>query len=108
MQSMAIVTQLVNFIRSKGLCHREFHELLCSMDADFEDISYYTEVRWLSCGKALKRVFELKNAIQVFMKGKGNPIAGFRSRMNRRICFSSGCNYSLKQTKFTTSKKNSN
>ena len=47
------------------------------MDADFKDIPYYTKVRWLSRGTTLKRMFELKDAIQAFMKGKENSIAEF-------------------------------
>ena len=42
---ISIVIKTVNFIRSKGLRHREFQELLHSIDADFQDIPYYTEVR---------------------------------------------------------------
>jgi len=74
---MSVVTKTVNFIRSKGLRHREFQELLRSMDADFDDIPYYTEVRWLTRGKMLKRVFELKDAIQTFMESKGNSVDEF-------------------------------
>ena len=74
---MSVVTKTVNFIRSKGLRHREFQEPLHSMDADFDDIPYYTEVRWLSRGKMLKRVFELKDAIQTFMESKGNSVDEF-------------------------------
>ena len=74
---MSVVTKTVNFIRSKGLRHREFQELLHRMDADFDDIPYYTEVRWLSRRKMLKRVFELKDAIQTFMESKGNSVDEF-------------------------------
>ena len=74
---MSIVTKMVNFIRAKGLRHREFQELLHSIDSDFQDISYFAEVRPLSRGKMLKRIFELKDAIQAFMETKGNPIAEF-------------------------------
>ena len=74
---MSVVTKTVNFIRSKELRHREFQELMHSTDADFDDIPYYTEVRWLSRGKMLKRVFELKDAIQTFMESKGNSVDEF-------------------------------
>ena len=76
---LAVVTKTVNFIHSKGLHHKEFQELLRSLDADFEDIPYYTKVRWLSRGKTLKRAFELKDAIQAFMEGKGHSIAEFNN-----------------------------
>jgi len=74
---MSVVNKTVNFIRSKGLRHGEFQELLHSMDADFDDIPYYTEVRWLSRGKMLKQVFELKDAIQTFMETKGHSVDEF-------------------------------
>ena len=77
---MSVVIKTVNFIRSKGLRYREFQELLHSIDADFQDIPYYTEVRWLSRGKTLKRVFELKDAIQAFLETTGNPIAEFNDK----------------------------
>ena len=50
----AIVT-LINFIRARGLNHRQFPEFFtqeCEMDHD--DVVYYSDVRWLSRGKVLK------------------------------------------------------
>jgi hypothetical protein len=43
-----------------------------------EDIVYYTEIRWLSRGKMLKRVFDLKDEIQTFIAEKEKPIAEFK------------------------------
>ena len=74
---MPVVTKMVNFIRSKGIRHRQFQNLLRSLEADFEDVLYYCEIRWLSRGKVLKRIFELKDEIQQFMEGKGYPVAEF-------------------------------
>ena len=74
---MSVVTKTVNFIRPKGLRHRQFQDLLRSLEADFEDVPYYCEIRWLSRGKVLKRIFKLKDEIQQFIEGKGNPIAEF-------------------------------
>ena len=74
---MSFVTKTVNFIRSKGLRHRQFQDLLRSLEADFKDVPYYCEIRWLSRGKVLERIFKLKDEIQQFMEGKGNPIAEF-------------------------------
>ena len=36
---MSSVTKTVNFIRSKGLRHRQFQDLLRSLEVDFEDVS---------------------------------------------------------------------
>ena len=37
------------------------------MDADHVNLLYYTEVRWLSRGNPLKRVFELKEELKEFL-----------------------------------------
>lgn len=69
------VTKTVNLIRSKGLNHRQFQELLKDLDCTHSDVVYYTEVRWLSCGSVLKRFFDLRNEIRSFLVGKGKPMA---------------------------------
>ena len=74
---MSVVTKMVNFICSKGFHHRQFQNLLSSLEADFEDVSYYCKIRWLSRGKVLERIFKLKDKIHQFMEGKGNPVAEF-------------------------------
>ena len=67
----------IHFISAKGLRHRQFQDLLRSMEADYEDVSYYCEIRWLSCGKVIERLFQLKVEIQQFMEGKGCHVAEF-------------------------------
>ena len=74
---MNVVIKTVNFIRSRGLNHRQFQEFLNDLDSEFGDVVYYSEVRWLSRGKMLKRVFDLKDEIQTFMELKGHPIPEF-------------------------------
>jgi len=64
---MNIVTKTVNFIRSHGLKHREFIEFLNEIESEHKDVLYYNRVRWLSRGKVLKRFFDLRREIQIFM-----------------------------------------
>lgn len=40
-----IVIGVVNVIRAKGLNHRQFQEFLKSINADYSDIIYFSEVR---------------------------------------------------------------
>lgn len=74
---MKDIIQIVNFIRSQGLNHREFQTFLNDMDAEYEDVVYYTQVRWLSRGRFLKRVFDLKEEIGTFMANKGKAVHQF-------------------------------
>ena len=67
---MQIVLKTVNFIRAKGLNHRQFQEFLKSMDAYYGDIIYFTEIRWLSRGNMLKRFYNLRNEIKSFIESK--------------------------------------
>nr|KAF6378892.1 hypothetical protein mMyoMyo1_009781 [Myotis myotis] len=65
------VIKLVNFIRAKGLQHRQFIKFLEETDADHHDLLYHSRVRWLSLGKVFQRVWELKEEIGAFFKLKG-------------------------------------
>lgn len=76
---MKDVIKVVNFIRSHALNHREFKSLLADVDAEYGDIPYFTEVRWLSRGKVLRRVFDLRAEIAEFMKRKGKPVKQFEN-----------------------------
>ena len=37
------------------------------MDTEFADITYYNQVRWLSCGNVLRRVFSLRVELLAFL-----------------------------------------
>ena len=50
------VLKIVNFIRARGLNHRQFITLLEDCDSDHSGVPYHTAVRWLSVGKVLRRV----------------------------------------------------
>jgi hypothetical protein len=56
---MSIVTKVVNFIRSRGLNHRQFQNLLSELEAQ-RDLVCYSEVRLLSPSKMPKLVFNLR------------------------------------------------
>jgi galactitol-specific phosphotransferase system IIB component len=45
---ITVVAKLVNYVRSKGLNHRQFQQFLSDMDSENGDVLYYTEVRWLN------------------------------------------------------------
>ena len=64
---MSVVVKTVNFARARGLNHRQFQHLLAEMNAQYQDLLYYCEARWLSRGATLRRVYELRNKISLFI-----------------------------------------
>ena len=67
---MSSTTRVVNFIRVKGLNHRQFKSFLEELDSEYRDVPYHTEVRWLSRGKVLNRCLELREEICQFMENR--------------------------------------
>ena len=55
---MEVVVQTVNFIRTRGLNHHQFDNLLSDIGITY-DLPYHIEVRSLSRGAVLKRFFNL-------------------------------------------------
>jgi hypothetical protein len=56
---MSVVISSINFIRKNSLGHRQFQHFLAEIELEYGDVIYFTEVRWLSRGAALKRFFDL-------------------------------------------------
>ena len=68
---MELVIHTVNFIRSCGLNHRQFKQLLEGCGSEAEDVIYFSQVRWLSRAATLKRFWILLPEIVLFLKIKG-------------------------------------
>lgn len=67
--------RVINYIKAHALNSQMF-ELLCEdMDADHRRLLLHTEVRWLSKGKALSRMFELREQLQKFLCDRCSPLA---------------------------------
>ena len=62
------VVKCVNLIKARPLNRRLFLSLCADVDADHKALLLHTEVRWLSRGRVLKRVFELREKIAFFLK----------------------------------------
>lgn len=68
---MDVVTKIVYFIKARELNQRQFDALLEEHEGEYRDIGYHTAIRWLSLGKVLKRVWDLKTEILEFCEKKG-------------------------------------
>ncbi|XP_029372249.1 SCAN domain-containing protein 3-like [Echeneis naucrates] len=71
------VVKVINHIKAHthALNSRLFEQLCEEMDAEHKRLLLYTEIRWLSRGKTLARVFELREQLQRFLSEKKSPLA---------------------------------
>ena len=67
---MTVVVKIVNFIRALALNHRQFRALLDEVDAQFADLIFHCDMRWLSRGKVLDRFLALLPEIKQFLTKK--------------------------------------
>ncbi|KAK2578105.1 hypothetical protein KPH14_011616 [Odynerus spinipes] len=69
-QSLQIVINLVNKIRTNALNTRLFAQLCEENDENFHRLLLHTEVRWLSKGSCLTRFFSLFETVLEFLNAK--------------------------------------
>ena len=66
---------MVNAVKTSATSSRIFKALCNEMGSEHNQLLYHTEVRWLSRGKVLHRLFELKEEEQIFLADKKHPLA---------------------------------
>ena len=64
---LSIAVSAVNYIRGNASNHRLFKVFCNELGAKHNVLRYHTEVRWLSRGRGLTRVFELHKEIELFL-----------------------------------------
>lgn len=72
---MKEVVQVVNFIKGRSLNSRLFNRMCQDFASEHTHLLYHSEVRWLSRGKVLQRVLELRVEIQIFLVEEKNELA---------------------------------
>ncbi|KAE8296899.1 Zinc finger MYM-type protein 6 [Larimichthys crocea] len=65
---LTAVVDVVNFIKTRPLKARLFTAVCEEMGADHTAVLFHSEARWLSRGKVLSRIFELRSEIRVFLE----------------------------------------
>lgn len=58
---------VINFIKSRAFNSRLFSNLCKDMGSSYDKLLLHAEVRWLSRGKILRRLLELKDEIRLFL-----------------------------------------
>ncbi|XP_042243376.1 zinc finger BED domain-containing protein 5-like [Homarus americanus] len=65
-----------NFLFCKRLETTTTGNQMCSdMGSEYEHLLYYSAVRWLSRGKVLQRVFEMRTQVEIFLNEKKHALA---------------------------------
>ncbi|XP_073672245.1 general transcription factor II-I repeat domain-containing protein 2-like [Paramisgurnus dabryanus] len=68
------VVKAINFICAKALYRHQFQQFLSDIEAQYGDVIYHNDVRWLSWGNALQRFFLLRREIGQFFDEKGHAM----------------------------------
>ena len=66
--------EIVNIIRLRGLYHRQFQSFLSDVDAEYGDVLYHSDVRWLSRGSVLQRFYSLRLEIDQVLRVKNQGV----------------------------------
>ncbi|XP_030298054.1 zinc finger BED domain-containing protein 5-like [Sparus aurata] len=72
---MTDVIATVNYIKTRPVKSRIFSALCNEMGSDHTAVLFHSESRWLSRGKVLSRVFELRDEICIFLEEEGSDFA---------------------------------
>ena len=67
---MKEVVDVVNFIQASAVNTRLFEQLFVDLGSQFQHLLFYSNVRWLSRGKLLRRLVDLRAEVQVFLNEK--------------------------------------
>ena len=70
--------KVINFIQFRPLNHRLFQSFCQDSGSEHQQLLLHTDVRWLSLGKTLQRLFELRNEVRDFLSEHTHtPVARF-------------------------------
>ena len=72
---LEVAVKTVNFIKARPLKARLFQRLCDELGAHYNNLLFYCTARWLSKGKVLLRVYELRNKIFIFLKEENHELA---------------------------------
>ena len=75
--ALDVAIKMVNFVKKSALSTRLFSNLCKDMLADYTTLLYHTNVRWLSKGNMLSRVFQLREELAEFFVRQRHEFATY-------------------------------
>lgn len=80
---LKLCIKIVNCIKKNALNTRLFTSLCEDLGAEHKTLLFYTEVRWLSKGNMLARLFELRNEVMNFLETQKQSVLSVEFRKPR-------------------------
>ena len=72
---LEVVVKTVNFIKARPLKSQLFQRLCYELRADHNNLLFYCNAKWLSKGKVLLHVYELRKEIFIFINEENHELA---------------------------------
>ncbi len=72
-----VAVKIVNFVKARATNSRLFTVLCEEVGADYHTLLMHTDVRWLSRGRVLMRLFSLREELRDFLADKRPDLAEF-------------------------------
>ena len=107
---LSVAIKIINYIKSDALNSRLFRNLCQDMDSEYQSLLLHTEVWWLSKGRSLHRLVDLKEEVMIFLSGKNSPLEAFFHDQEwlRKICYLADIFEKLNDVNISMQGKNSN
>uniref|UniRef100_A0A673IJH3 HAT C-terminal dimerisation domain-containing protein n=1 Tax=Sinocyclocheilus rhinocerous TaxID=307959 RepID=A0A673IJH3_9TELE len=72
---MDIAVKTINLVKNSALSSRLFSILCDQLESDHRQLLYHNEIRWLSRGNVLNRLFKMRKQVHTFLEEKRSPLA---------------------------------
>jgi len=67
--------KIVNFVKARPLNHRLFENMCREMEAEHKHLLLDTEMRWLSRGRVVQRVYKMREELLIFLNQHNELLA---------------------------------
>jgi hypothetical protein len=85
-KTMGEDVKVINFIKSRPLNSRLFRQLCTDLDCENTTLLLHNEVHWLSRGNVLRRLFELRGKVHLFLRDVSSAAKCFEDEDEEWLC----------------------